>query len=195
MLTENRKNRIQDVVGKRQSGITIVLEDIHDPHNAEAIMRSCDAFGVQRVCVVFEQEKYYNPKRIGKATSSSANKWLDFSIYRSSTECINSLKHDGYRLIVTALNEQSTSIHSSQLLHDKIAILVGNEHRGLSKEMVTRADEAVTIPMLGMVESLNVSVATAIVLYEITRQRIQSGKTYSLNEKEKDELVDIFSNR
>lgn len=170
-MQQKRKERIETVINNRQQGIIVVLEDIHDPHNAAAIMRSCDAFGIQNVWFIFDKEKPYNPKKIGKASSSSANKWLDFRTFNSMLLCFETLKQEHYKIIGTALTPTATSLLSKKFDEEKIALLVGNEHAGLSEYAVKNADEVIQIPMLGFVQSLNVSVATAIVLWEITRQR------------------------
>ncbi len=194
-MEQKRVNRITQVVNKRQGGIIIVLEDIHDPHNAAAILRTCDAMGIQNVWFIFEKETPYNPKRVGKATSSSANKWLDFRIFKSSDECITELKKQTYRIIVTALTDQSISLQDYACTEKKVALIVGNEHRGASEEMLQSADVVLKIPMMGFVQSLNVSVATAIVLWEITRQRIHSDSSFVLETKDRKKLLEDFLER
>lgn len=170
-MEQKRVERIKCIMEQRQSGIIVVLEDIHDPHNAAAILRTCDALGIQTVYFIFEKEEKYNPQKIGKASSSSANKWLDFTLFDSTYQCINTLKQDGYTIVATALTEKSESLTTAKFPEKKIAILVGNEHGGLSKTAIDMADRVIMIPMLGFVQSLNVSVATAIVLWEIIKQR------------------------
>lgn len=172
-MEQKRIERITTVVKNRQSGIIVVLEDIHDPHNGAAIMRTCDAIGIQNVWFIFDKEKKYNPKKIGKASSSSANKWLDFKIFDSALSCFKTLKQEHYKIIATAFTPNATSLLSKKFDEENIAILVGNEHAGLSEYAIKNADEVIQIPMMGFVQSLNVSVATAIVLWEITKQRKQ----------------------
>ena len=171
-MNEKRLQRITRVVSNRQPGIIVVLEDIHDPHNAAAILRTCDAMGIQNVWFIFEKEKSYDPKKIGKASSATANKWLDFKLFDSTSQCITDLKQEGYSIIATVLTEKSESLLTASFPEEKIALLVGNEHRGLSENACTLADRTIMIPMRGFVQSLNVSVATAILLWEITRQRL-----------------------
>ncbi len=177
------------VAHNRQSGIIVVLEDIHDPHNAAAILRTCDGLGIQTVYFVFEKETPYNPRRIGKASSSSANKWLDFEIFDSSLSCFETLKQKGYTTVATALSDKAESLRTAQFPEEKIALLVGNEKTGLSKLSLIRADRIISIPMAGFVQSFNVSVATAIILWEITRQR---GDAFHLPQKERQELLETF---
>lgn len=191
-MQPKRLARITHVIKQRQGGFIIVLEDIHDPHNAAAILRTCDALGIQTVYFIFEKKEKYNPKNIGKASSSSANKWLDFTYFDDSKACINSLKHDDYTVVATALTDKAESLQSAVFPEKKLAILVGNEHRGLSPEALRLADRIVMIPMKGFVQSLNVSVATAIVLWEITKQR---GRKHMLSAAEQQKLLGDFIKR
>lgn len=171
LMEQKRIDRITHVAKNRLDNIIVVLEDIHDPHNASAILRTCDALGIQDVWFIFEKEERYNPKRVGKASSSSANKWLDFRIFDSASTATDELKSLGYRIVVTALTNTSVSLLEFRTTHEKIAVVVGNEHEGVSDTMLRKADDVLTIPMWGFVQSMNVSVATAIVLWEVTRQR------------------------
>ena len=172
--TPERMQRFREVAEGRQQGV-VVLEDIHDPHNAEAVFRSCDAFGFQRVCLVFDQEEPFDPRRVGKLSSSSANKWLDFDIYDSATACLDALHEDGYEVVATVAEGDADSIFEADLTASRIAVMLGNENRGLSAEAVALADRRLTIPMAGMVRSLNLSVTAAVALYEVTRQRRRAG--------------------
>ena len=174
MPTPERAEKFIRVAKNRQRGLTLVLEDIHDPHNAAAIMRTCDAFGIQDVRLVFETEKAWNPRRVGKIASSSANKWLTFRTCRSSRDCIRELKRAKYEIVATALTPDAENVYSVKLTSSKLAILVGNEHRGLSPAALKLADHTVKIPMRGMVQSLNVSVSTALAIAEVVRQRDRS---------------------
>lgn len=182
MEDTSRVKKINNVIEKRQEGI-IVLEDIHDPHNAAAVWRSCDAFGFQKVYLIFEQEVVFDPKRVGKASSSSANKWLDFKVFKSTEDCIKELRDHGYRVYATVLDKMAKSIKGVEFRDKKIAVMFGNEHRGLSTTAIKMADEKMYIPMKGMVQSLNLSVTASIIMYEIDRQR--RGKTgYELERNE-----------
>ena len=159
---------------RRQQGV-VVLEDIHDPHNAEAVFRTCDALGFQRVRLVFEQEEPFDPRAVGKLSSSSANKWLDFAAYSSIRACLDDLHGDSHEVVAMVAGGEAESLVEASLTAPRIAVLLGNESRGLSEEAIALADRHLTIPMAGMVRSLNLSVAAAIVLYEITRQRQRAG--------------------
>lgn len=191
-MLPKRLQKITGVVSRRQPNIIVVLEDIHDPHNSAAILRTCDAMGIQNVWYIFEKETRYNPKRIGKATSSSANKWLDFQIFLSTASCIDELKKQGYVIAVTALHNNAVSLLEKKFDEEKIAVIVGNEHSGVSETALASTDIVLQIPMLGFVQSMNVSVAAAMVLWEITKQRY--GK-FTLPPLEQQKLLDDFLER
>ena len=195
MGLSQREAKIRTVVKNRQAGFIVVLEDIHDPHNAAAILRTCDAFGVQDIYFIFDKEKRYNPKRIGKSSSSSANKWLSFKVFNSIQECLKVLKKSGYEIIATALTPKSNNFFKTKLLHKKIALLVGNEHQGLSESAIKLADQVIAIPMQGMVQSLNVSVTAGIFIAEIIRQRQKNIRHYHLNPKSANKLERDFRKR
>lgn len=190
MATEKRKKRIASVITNRHPGI-IVLEDIHDPHNAAAVFRTCDAFGFQQVYLIFEKEKKFNPRRVGKVSSASANKWLDFKIYSSTKKCIADLKRKKYEIVASTLNDSSENLFQAKFKSYKTALMFGNEHRGLSDAAIKLSHRQIIIPMFGMVQSLNLSVTAAICMYELTRQN-QFSKNFQLTKKEQTELLNRF---
>lgn len=195
MHTERRRERLIQVARARQQG-AVVLEDIHDPHNAEAVFRSADALGFQRICLVFERGEPFDPRRLGKLSSASANKWLSFETYVSTAECLQRLRAEGFETVATVLAEDAESLFSAELRNPRTALLFGNEHRGLSEEAVALSDRRLTIPMPGMVASLNLSVTAAVCLYELTRQRRARGiEQYRYPEAEQQALVDEFLRR
>ena len=195
MPTPERMQRYREVAAGRQRGV-VVLEDIHDPHNAEAVFRSCDAFGFQRVCLIFDEEEPFDPRRVGKLTSSSANKWLDFDVYSSARECLDELHGEGYEVVATVAAGEAESVFEAELTASRIAVMLGNENRGLTAEAIALADRRITIPMTGMVRSLNLSVTAAIALYEVTRQRRRAGlEPYLLPADEQEELRQRLSER
>jgi tRNA (guanosine-2'-O-)-methyltransferase len=188
--TGTRKERIERVVSQRQRDIVVVLENLHDPHNAAAIMRSCEAMGVGEIYLIFENQEVWNPRQVGKLSSSSANKWLDFKTFDSTAECIESLKKDNYSLWVTMVSDEAQDIFETDFLAtERIALVVGNERQGVSDQFKSAADQALYIPMRGFVESLNVSVAAATCLFEITRQRQKSKENFSLSPVYQSDLV------
>lgn len=195
MPTEQRMARIRSVVARRQHGLVVVLQDIHDPHNAEAVFRSCDAFGVGEVHIVFEKEPPFNPHKVGKSTSSSANKWIDFHTYASITDCVEYLRTYGYQIVATVADPSATPLAGADLRGERMALLFGNEHTGLSTEARRLVDLEVTIPLVGMVRSLNLSVAAAICLYEATRQRERTPERYQLAAEVQANLVENYAQR
>lgn len=192
-MTIFRRNKIRSVVSRRQQGI-IVVEDIHDPHNAQALVRTAEAFGFQQVYFIFGQESPFNPKKLGKSTSASANKWLAFKIFKSTRTCYSQLHRQGYKIYATVLDNQSLSLFKTKFTCPKIALVFGNEHLGLSTQAVKLADFKIHIPMRGFVQSLNLSVTAAIFMAEITRQR-RNLKKYLLNLHQQNELLSSFSRR
>jgi tRNA (guanosine-2'-O-)-methyltransferase len=195
MLSTSRLKKFQQVSRDRQSGLVLVLEDIHDPHNAAAILRTCDGLGIQDVYVIFEHEAFYNIKKIGKVSSSSANKWLTFHIFRSAKECFKELKKKGYIITITILDKDADNLFTANLTDKKLALVVGNEHRGVSPEAIKLSDRKLYLPMQGFVQSFNVSVTAALFLYEIVRQRIATGNKQRLPAKEATKLLADFKKR
>ncbi len=195
MTTKRRREKIEKVVSLRQRGLVVVLEDLHDPHNAEAILRNCDAFGVQDVYFIFDKEQSYDPQALGKSSSSSANKWISVHIFSSAEQCLSQLKQEGYTIVATVLDEHASSLYESVLMQKKLAILFGNEREGLSSLAVSQSDQTISIPMAGMVQSLNVSVTAGIFLYEVMRQRLGHKQTYRLSPWKKRALAEDFLKR
>ncbi len=172
MRTERRMNRLEEVLRYRQTDMTVVLENIHDPHNVSAILRSCDAAGVMDVQLVYTNTEFPD---IGKKSSASAKKWINLRKFKNVEKCYDRLHEDGYTIYATHLGLKARSLYEINLT-DKLAVVVGNEHEGVSPEAAQLADGIIQIPMFGMIKSLNVSVATAVILFEAVRQRIKSGK-------------------
>jgi tRNA (guanosine-2'-O-)-methyltransferase len=168
MVTERRTQRIKKILNYRQTDLTVVCENIHDPHNVSAILRSCDAVGVNSVHLLYTSETF--PK-LGKKSSASAKKWLEFKQHRNHQELHKSLKDQNMMIYATYIDPSAKSIFDVDWTQPA-AIIMGNEHRGVSSEALAIADQMIFIPMFGMIESLNVSVATAVTLYEACRQRL-----------------------
>lgn len=171
--TTRRQERIRGVLERRQPDLTLILENVHDPHNVSAILRSCDAVGVLRVHAVYSIESP-PPGMFARQTSASAAKWVDVVRHDSMTTCVTKLRDAGFHVLATALGQESRPLHDWDLTCS-VALVVGNEMRGVSDEALALADGLVEIPMVGMVQSLNVSVASAVCLYEAFRQRLAVG--------------------
>lgn len=169
--TERRVKRIEDTLRRRQHTLSIVLENIHDPHNVSAIFRTCDAAGVPLVHLLYTIEKFPGVHRI---SSASGHKWVEREKHKNAVDCFETLRSKGFKIYASLLNDKAVNLFDIDLTQ-KIALVFGNEHRGVSKETEEAADEVFYIPMNGMIQSLNVSVAAAVSLYEAYRQRSVKG--------------------
>lgn len=191
--TEKRAKKITAVVKARQKSLNVVIENVHDPHNVSAIFRTCDAVGVPKVSLVYNLDAF--PK-IGKKSSASAFKWVDKDKFHTIKECYDELHSEGYTIYASAITDNTKDLYELDF-SKKAAIVLGNEHRGISDEAAELADERFMIPMYGMVQSLNVSVAAAVVLYEVLRQRKEKGM-YDESEYSPEELeafIDKWCNK
>lgn len=185
MLTPERIERLKTVASNRVQDV-VVLENIHDPHNAAAALRNCDAFGIQTVHVIFETEKEFNPEKLGKLTSASANKWLSVKTWTSSEASFSSLKKEGFYIVATAIDKTAQSFDSFKLPAQKTAFIFGNEGFGITETAKKMADKLVYLPMYGFVDSLNLSVTVGIVAQKVTTSRFKTGTCrYSSLESEK----------
>ena len=173
MPTDERLNKLKRIAELRQAGFTVVIEDVFDPHNLGAISRSCDAFGIQQINVIFETQPEFDPKEVGKNSSTATNKWLNYRIHNSTETALRTLKDEGWELVAAALDPAAESIFEADLCAPQIALLFGNEKTGLSSTALALADRTVTIPMRGIAQSMNVSVSAALCIYEVTRQRME----------------------
>ena len=191
--TDKRIEKIKSVISARQYSLKIALENIHDPHNVSAIFRTCDAAGIPKVSLIYNLEPF--PK-IGKKSSASAFKWVEKEKFKSVKECYQKLRDDGFKIYASSLSDDAENIYKLDLTK-KVVIVFGNEHRGLSDEAIELADKKFLIPMHGMVQSLNVSVSAAIVIYESLRQRKAKGMydKSELSKKLLDELVNEWSEK
>jgi len=187
MRTERRLNRLVQVLRHRQPDMTIVMENIHDPHNVSAVMRSCDAAGVMEVQLIYTDKDF---PYIGKKSSASAKKWVELRQFKNVKDCYKKLHEEGFMIFATRLEEKAKSLYEIDMTK-KIAIVVGNEHKGVSSEAARLADGILQIPMFGMIQSLNVSVATAVILFEAVRQRIES-KQYDESKYSNTELAKLL---
>ena len=181
--TDERLQKIISTATSRQFSLHVVMENIHDPHNVSAIFRTCDAVGVPKISLLYTFESF---PRISKTSSSSANKWIDVEKYNDTKNCYDQLRAQGFKVYASMLNKNAVNIYDIDLTQ-KIALVFGNEKRGVSAEAEKLADETFYIPMRGMIQSLNVSVAAAVTLYEAQRQRVIK-KMYEQSELEKKEL-------
>lgn len=172
-MTPERRQRLQSVLNKRQGNITIVLENVSDPHNISAVMRTADAVGVQDIYIL--NTKIPRHKKWGAKSSSSAAKWLTVHQFDNAEECFSSLRKRYSTILTTHLSSDAVSLHSIDLT-EPIALVFGNEHSGVSGEIRELADGNFIIPQVGIIRSLNISVACAVTLYEAFRQKSNAGQ-------------------
>lgn len=169
--TEQRRKRMAEALAKRQDDLTLVLANIHDPHNVSAIFRSCDAFGVSGVYLYYTSTAF---PVLGRKTSASARKWVESRRISDKNELFAELRQRGFQILATSFSEESVSFRECNFLKPT-AIIMGNEHAGVEPELLEAADAQIHIPMQGMIQSLNVSVAAAVILSEAARQREIAG--------------------
>jgi tRNA (guanosine-2'-O-)-methyltransferase len=171
-MTNERRHKIESVLSKRQNDLTVVLENVGDPHNVSAVMRSCDAIGIQEIYVL--NTKMPRHKKWGARSSSSAAKWLTVHQFENAEECFAELRKKYSTILTTHLATDAVSLYQLDLTKPT-ALVFGNEHSGVSEEIIKLADGNFIIPQVGIIRSLNISVACAVSLYEAFRQKHNSG--------------------
>jgi len=171
-MTPERRARLEFVLSKRQNDITIVLENVFDPHNISAVMRTCDAVGVQEVYVL--NTKIPRHKKWGAKSSSSAAKWLTIYQFENAEECFTELRKKYSKILTTHLSSDAVNLYEINFT-ERLALVFGNEHSGVSEEIRKLADGNFKIPQMGIIRSLNISVACAVTLYEACRQKNLAG--------------------
>ena len=179
IITENRKENFLKVLKNRTKHFTIAVEDVFQMHNASAVMRSCEVFGIQELHVI--EERY--GKRIDKEIAMGAQKWVDISTYDSVTNCIDTLKNQGYQIIATTPHDNDCLLEDFDISKPS-ALFFGTERDGLSEEILNRADGFLKIPMVGFTESLNISVSAAIIIQNLTNRLRNSDVAWQLTEEE-----------
>ncbi len=172
-MTPERHHKLTSVLNKRQGDIAIVMENVFDPHNISAVMRTCDAVGVQDIYVL--NTKIPQHKKWGAKSSSSAAKWLTVHQYENAAECFAELRKHYSKILTTHLSSDAVGLHEIDMTQP-IALVFGNEHSGVSDEIRAMADGNFIIPQVGIIQSLNISVACAVTLYEAFRQKTNAGQ-------------------
>jgi tRNA (guanosine-2'-O-)-methyltransferase len=188
-VTPERFSNFSKIAMERTRYITVLLENIYQPHNASAVLRTCDCFGIQDVHIIENEYEYViNPD----ITLGSTN-WLNLYKYNkeisNTEEALITLKKKGYRLIATTPHTKDVELESFDISRGKFALLFGTELTGLSDQALNMADGFIKVPMYGFTESLNISVSAAIILHRLTSKLRQSNLSYHLTEAEQDEVV------
>lgn len=187
-VSTNRQELFKKVLKERTRHFTVAIEDIYQPHNSSAVVRSCDIFGIQDIHVIESKYKFYASNQIAKG----AQKWLNFSFYNkrntnNTLDCIKGLKTKGYKIIATTPHNDSCYLQDFDI-SQKSAFFFGVEKGGLSKHVLDNADGFLKIPMVGFTESLNISVAVAIILQNLNERLKNSAINWQLSEVEKNEI-------
>lgn len=185
-ITPERLARIKGVLARRQTDFTLVMDNIWDPHNVSAILRSCDAFGLFRVHLYYTTEKW---PELGVKSSASAKKWVERVGHTDAGEMLGGFRNAGMQVIRTGFSETAKPLHDFDFTKPT-AVILSNEHRGSSPELIDQVADELYIPMQGMVQSLNVSVAGAVILYEMFSQRRRAGM-YDAPSLPADELEEL----
>ncbi len=187
-VTPRRLARMEEVLGQRTRHLTLVLEDIYQSHNASAVIRSCDCFGVQDVHIIENRNEY----TVNPDVALGASKWLSLKKFNekefNTIDCLDKLKKEGYQLIATTPHKDEFLLEELPV-QQKTALLFGTEMQGLTPEAISMADGFTKIPMVGFTESFNISVSVAICLYNLTPKIRQEVKNWQLNE---DEQLDVM---
>ncbi len=192
-VTPERLEKMKQVLAWRTDYLTVVLEDIFQPHNASAVLRSCDAFGLQDVHIIENRNKY----RVNPGVALGSSQWL--TLHRYDTEkvntlhAINRLKNEGYRIVATTPHLNDVNLEDFDVTAGKAALFFGTEMHGLSEEVLSRADVFLKIPMYGFVESYNISVSCAVILHHLTYKLRCSDIPWKIDKsRETDILLDWF---
>jgi len=184
-VTKNRLETFHNIIDNRTRYITIVLEDIFQSHNASAVLRTCDCFGIQDVHVI-ENRNIFNPN---PEIALGSSKWLSIHSSKKTTDSIKGLKEKGYRIVATVPQKEAVFLNDFDLNKGKTALLFGTELTGLTQDAISMADEFIKIPMYGFTESFNVSVSVSIILSNLV-ERLKSTKIkWHLNHDEKNDIL------
>lgn len=187
-MTPERSKKLSDVLNNRQNNLAVVMENVFDPHNISAVMRTCDAVGVQDIYIL--NTKIPPHKKWGSKSSSSAAKWLSIHQFNNAEECFAALRKEYDKIYSTHLASDAISLFDLDLTQN-LALVFGNEHDGVSEDIRRMCDGNFIIPQVGIIQSLNISVACAVSLYEAYRQKKIAGhyKQSSLPQHKKNYLM------
>jgi tRNA (guanosine-2'-O-)-methyltransferase len=187
-ITAERFNRFISVLSQRTQYLTVVLEDIYQPHNASAVLRTCDCFGIQDVHIIENRNKY----EVNPDVALGASKWLSLKKYNGTTDntlqCLAHLKANGYRLVATSPHQDDYSPETLPI-DQPIALMFGTELEGLTPAALAMADHYLMIPMVGFTESLNISVSAAILLQHLAGRIRKSKHNWQLTDDVYEEIL------
>ena len=184
-ITDERREVLQRTVAQRTHYMRILTENMFHPQNASAIMRHCEAFGIQQIHTVEDRCKFDPSVNIVRGTQ----KWVDVEHHETTAEALKALKSEGYRIVATTPHRCSATPETFDVTKGKFALVFGTEHAGISDEVIEAADDFLMIPMCGMVESLNVSASAAILIYMLSERIRQSVEGWQLTDAEQLKLL------
>lgn len=194
-MTPERTEKFKRVADARQGNLTVVLENVHDAHNIGAVLRTCDSVGVSEIYVLYTDENLSDENiKLGKRSSAGARKWVRVNHYTDVDLCFKDIRKKYKKVYATHLSKDASGLYDLDLT-ESVALLFGNERDGVSEAALNYVDGNFIIPQVGMVESLNISVACAVSLYECYRQRAAKGyfdDNPSTTEVEKAEILASF---
>lgn len=172
-MSPERAARISQALDRRQPDLAILMEEIEDPHNIAAVMRSCDAVGIQDIFILAKDLSRY--QYFGRQSSASAFRWVTVHLFDNIGDCLSAIRKRGLKLMATHLKAEAVSLYEMDLT-EPLILAFGNERKGISNELLQYCDGNFVIPQMGMIHSLNISVACAVSLYEVLRQRDAAGR-------------------
>lgn len=178
-ITEERKQRFLEIISQRTNHFTVAMEDVFQMHNTSAVVRTCEVFGVQQAHSI---EGRYG-KRLDEKIAMGAQKWVDVFRYDDTQKCIDTLREKGYQIVATTPHKDAYLLNDFDI-SKKSAFFFGTEKEGLSEKVLAQADTYLKIPMVGFTESLNISVAVAIVLQQLTDKLRRSNIKWQLTDEE-----------
>lgn len=188
LITPERLSLFEKIVEKRTNYLTLVLEDIFQPQNASAVLRSCDCFGIQNVHVIENRNKF----EVDTEVSLGSSKWVTINKYNNKTnnasDAIQTLRKKGYRIVATSPHTNDVELPDFDITKGKAALIFGSELPGITDTLMKQADEFLKIPMYGFTESFNISVSAAIILHHLTQKLHSSDVNWKLTEEEKTDI-------
>jgi tRNA (guanosine-2'-O-)-methyltransferase len=183
IITPSKQEMFDRIASQRTRHLTVALENVYQEHNASAVLRTCDCFGIQDLHVIEKDNQY----KVQRDIALGAGRWVDMYNYdqgeNPTLDCVSKLKSKGYRIIATTPHTNDQTIHDIDL-DTPAALIFGTERRGISQEVIDQADEFVKIPMYGFTESFNISVSAAITLHTLRERLEKSSISWKLNDEE-----------
>ena len=187
-ITEERKQRFSEIISQRTNHFTVAMEDVFQMHNTSAVVRTCEVFGVQQAHSI---EGRYG-KRLDEKIAMGAQKWVDVFRYDDTQKCIDTLREKGYQIVATTPHKDAYLLNDFDI-SKKSAFFFGTEKEGLSEKVLAQADTYLKIPMVGFTESLNISVAVAIVLQQLTDKLRRSNLKWQLTDEERYSVLEQWT--